>query len=147
MGNRNKSKPGTIDPRKVRAAYLFIFKQQTEPQIGAEFGVTDRTIRLWKASEQWPEACMEALKLYGPELIEVGMGRLIASAKGEPGGPGVRAAEVLLERSIGKVTDKHELTGAGGRPLAVTVVQLGPDDHGAGNHGALDPGVVAPEGD
>ncbi len=130
MGNKRQNH-GDLDPRYVRAAYLFVFEGKTEPEIGADLGVTDRTIRSWKANRaQWMAATMKALELHAPEAAGIAFSRLLASAKGEPGSPGVTAANSILDRVLGKPPDKHELTGKDGGPLQVVV--FGTDDHGAG---------------
>jgi hypothetical protein len=109
-------------------------------QIAAELGLSDRTL---ERDREDPAVYEEAFKLaIGPgrlRLLNIGLTRLANSAEAEPGGPGVAAANSLLDRlGMPAVT---QVAGDPDAPLTVRFVvvdkRVGDDgDNGNGNgHG------------
>lgn len=97
-----------INPRHLRAAHLYIFKGMTQGEIAEELGVERETVNRWMNAPSWVDVTDAALKRWGPSLRAVAYRRLKASAEGEPGSPGVTAANSLLNRIEGPVPDKVE---------------------------------------
>ncbi len=97
-----------INPRHLRAAHLYIFKGMTQGEIAEELGVERETVNRWMNAPSWVDVTDAALKRWGPSLRAVAYRRLNASAEGEPGSPGVTAANSLLNRIEGPVPDKME---------------------------------------
>lgn len=116
-----------IPARYLMAAKLYIFDGMTQGEIADELGVARETVNRWMRSPRWVAAVNESLRRWGANAKAVAYRRLIASASGEPGSPGVTAANSLLARIEGPVAEMVELRhanqdGSGPPVLEIRVV-------------------------
>ena len=89
-------------------------------EVAEQIGVDVSTIYRWRRSPDWQEALIAYLT--GSDVLETAIRRLKQSADGEPGSPGVTAAQFLLERTLGKAPERVEHTGTAGGPLEIVVI-------------------------
>ena len=124
-----------VDPRYIEAARLRILEGKTWGEVAEALDVTQRTVYDWRQTVDWQRAVLGTLTLHAGQYTEIALGRLASSAQGEPGGPGVSAANSLLDRMVGSVTQKHG--GDPNNPIehrhTFVVEQFGKEDGGGGN--------------
>ena len=112
-----------VDPRYIEVARLRTLEGMTWEEIAVEMDVDDKTIYNWRQTPMWQGAVWAMLTTHAGHILEIAVRRLAQSAKGEPGSPGVTAANSLLDRVMGAVTQKHGTEP--GKPLEVNVALAG----------------------
>jgi len=79
-------------------------------------GVTDRWLRELRKEDDWKGAARIVQDRLLPDFLAIGARRLVQSAEGEPGSPGVTAAKALL--AMAGITTDRAGVGLGQDPNA-----------------------------
>jgi len=98
-----------IEPRYVEAARLRVVEGKSWEEVADELGVERRTVFNWRQTPAWQAAVLALLTIHAGQFTEIAIKRLTASAEGEPGAPGITAANSILDRVIGTVAQRVAL--------------------------------------
>jgi len=103
---------------KIKAAWLRHGNGSSWSHIATALSIGESTLREWdsKGDEEWVRACSDVIDEMRREGVGAAWRCLVNGAKGG----NVRAAKELLDRVEGAVTQRQELTGANGGPVALT---------------------------
>jgi len=105
-----------LDPRYIEAARLRILEGKGWQEVADALRLTTKTIYNWRRTQAWQQAVWATLSVHAGQYTEVALTRLASSAMGEPGSPGVTAANSLLDRIMGTVAQRIGLGGDGNAP-------------------------------
>lgn len=128
-------KAAILDPRYIQAARKYIFDGKSVAEIAEEMGVARETVSRWRQKVAWQEAVNRVLAEGASDARAIAYRRLLASAEGEPGGPGIAACNTLLDRIEGPKPQRLEHSGPGGGPLEVAVGTVSMDELMADDEG------------